>query len=113
MVTTHEINIIYSTKKGFFLFAQNIIGIRMTKLIEQHQAVDLHCRPMASPKEGCDGTKLSGRCLNLLHAWNAPAGLVRLRDPARGSSHAWLKQAGQNSHLHGDGAQEPVRGPLV
>ena len=28
-----------------------------------------------------------------------PQGLVRLRDPARGSGHAWVKQAGQDGHF--------------
>jgi len=54
---------------------------------------------------------LSGRRRNLLHAWNAPAGLVRLHGPARGSGAAWCRQAGQNSHFGRRRAPEPVRGP--
>ena len=94
VVTAYEMNELYFTKK-VFLFCKS----SSTSAKPKRCAVDLHCRPMASPKEGCDGLGWSGVCLNLLHAWNAPAGLVRLRDPARGSGRAWLEQAGQNSHF--------------
>ena len=52
VVTTHEMNEFNFTKKVSLL--QIIINFDKTQEYTI-RAADLHCRPMVSPKEGCDG----------------------------------------------------------